>query len=286
MNVVRKMFVMIFAVAFAMMYPASAYASDLPKTEHPKVSFQDSYYGEIAESDRAVLDLIAASPKYENNSVVFTASAFASASKIPVYEENGKACVEQEDVTKYFLGFYKRNGFELVKQMGSYNDISVPSPMSKRIASFSVVLNDDYLLMGSGVIEDFAKKMIDQAGITADTDQFVAANRLNNAVKDYLDYDLAVTDSSIPDAIESHKGVCRHYSKMFEYACKMCGITCETVYGYMDGDINQGHAWNRLTIGGTVYCFDVTSNDAGPNTQMFWSEEGFAKTHTLHSYYD
>ena len=251
-------------------------------TERPKVNFKDSYYNVVNESDRAIMDFVASSPIY-GSTVYFHAETLAAATGIPLYEENGKACVNPEDVTRVFYEFYKRNGFELVIP-NHFEGQAVSSPVSKNYTSFSMQLNDDFFMMGSGIVEDFAKNIIAEAQITPDTDQIVAAHHINNAIKDYLVYDIGMIDAHVNDSIVSHRGVCRHYAKMFEYVCRMCGMDCETVYGYAYGDESKGHAWNRLHIGEEDYYFDVTWNDDLGNRYMFGSIEGFEREHTLYDY--
>ena len=70
-------------------------------------------------------------------------------------------------------------------------------------------------------------------------------------VYENVDYDAAMQNKTIYDAVMKGQSVCWGYVSTYLMLCRMAGLTCEPVY--------QGnHAWNRVWIdGGWKYC-DIT----------------------------
>lgn len=53
-------------------------------------------------------------------------------------------------------------------------------------------------------------------------------------------------------------GVCMSYACAYKLLCNMCGVECDVVTGYLDG--NLPHAWNGVNIEGEWYRTDITNN--------------------------
>lgn len=74
---------------------------------------------------------------------------------------------------------------------------------------------------------------------------------------------------STPDAIHkdafnaygiivNKKGVCQSYALAYKLLCSMCGVECNVVTGYLNG--NLPHAWNAVKIDDSWYQTDSTNN--------------------------
>ena len=63
------------------------------------------------------------------------------------------------------------------------------------------------------------------------------------------------------------------------------GIPTDYVRGYVAGEGNSTHAWNRVLINGTYYCVDVTWNDStGANSYLLMSEAEFNRGRSIIEY--
>lgn len=247
------------------------------------VALYDTYpYAEQSEQDAALESVIAAA-RSETDQWFFTADAetFAAVSDIPYELVNGRIAVDPDDVKQILADFYLRNGYELA-------DYKLPgvvaAPDSDLLLSFTLAPAPDLDIRNTGTIEAAAKAVIEAAGITETTSKHDAAIALNAAVEDYFEYDEIYTGADMKTALQSGHGVCRHYAKLYEYACRMCGIDCITVYGYVYGDPRARHAWNRLIIDGEPLYNDVTWNDECDDDPCLL-RTGYPDTHTIEPYY-
>ncbi|WP_058301767.1 S-layer homology domain-containing protein [Gorillibacterium timonense] len=96
------------------------------------------------------------------------------------------------------------------------------------------------------------------------------------AIHDYLvlhtayDYDHYLTDTVPADSYSAYgvlfKGtaVCQGYANAAQLLLELAGIDSQIVYGMANGD---GHAWNKVNIGGDDYNLDVTWDDPVPDIQ-------------------
>lgn len=80
----------------------------------------------------------------------------------------------------------------------------------------------------------------------------------------YLDGEAryASTDKILKEVLTKRKGVCQHYSDLFNAMANSIGINSITVLGYVK-DINGGifnydHCWNAVKIGSDYHLIDVT----------------------------
>lgn len=93
----------------------------------------------------------------------------------------------------------------------------------------------------------------------------------NNSVYDYDALEDAkannytkISDASYEDSFNAYgvlvkgKGVCMSYASAYKLLCDKCGIDCNVVTGYLNG--NLPHAWNNIGIDGKWYQTDVTNN--------------------------
>lgn len=93
----------------------------------------------------------------------------------------------------------------------------------------------------------------------------------NNSVYDYDALESAkknnykkISDASFEDSFNAYgvlvnkKGVCMSYAAAYKLLCDKCGIDCNVVTGYLNG--NLPHAWNNVDIDGNWYQTDVTNN--------------------------
>ncbi len=108
-----------------------------------------------------------------------------------------------------------------------------------------------------------------------DTDKQLALYQYleNNSVYDYDALENAKENnymktctSSYEDSFNAYgvlvnkKGVCMSYAAAYKILCDKCGIDCNVVTGYLNG--NLPHAWNNVAINGNWYQTDVTNNGA------------------------
>lgn len=95
----------------------------------------------------------------------------------------------------------------------------------------------------------------------------------NNTVYDYDALEDAkannytkMSDSSYEDSFNAYgilvkgKGVCMSYAASYKLLCSRCGIDCNVVTGYLNG--NLPHAWNNVDIDGNWYQTDATNTGA------------------------
>ncbi|MBT7902863.1 hypothetical protein HN587_03295 [Candidatus Woesearchaeota archaeon] len=73
-----------------------------------------------------------------------------------------------------------------------------------------------------------------------------------------------------------HKAVCRHKAVIFQLMCQAAGIKSSLVKGnmYLDAPHSR-HAWNEVTLDGTVYTADVTNPTEGKLTLYASGDEVF-----------
>jgi len=127
-----------------------------------------------------------------------------------------------------------------------------------------------------------------QAEIRAVVDEFVSqyysdalsaielVYLINNYICDRADYDFETyeyfektgdyreedNDSWTPyGVLVNRKGVCESYADAFNVLARACGLESIMVIGYVDGNTDYYHAWNRVNVGGQWVVVDATSND-------------------------
>lgn len=87
---------------------------------------------------------------------------------------------------------------------------------------------------------------------------------LNNAYKD--EALSAVSQSTVDEGspygvLIENESVCKGYATAFKLLCNMCGIECELVYEYEQGNDDIDHLYDSIKIGGNWYYVDVTWDD-------------------------
>jgi len=70
------------------------------------------------------------------------------------------------------------------------------------------------------------------------------------------------TDELLDYVMKNRRGLCQHYSELFNAMCNSAGVESFVISGYArqsDGNISEiSHAWNGVAIGSDFYMVDVT----------------------------
>jgi len=110
--------------------------------------------------------------------------------------------------------------------------------------------------------------------ITPDMDDFAKVRAVNQYLCDHMTYDINYYTTR--DALILGRGRCQGYANAFKNLMNTLGIPTDYVRGYIAGEANATHAWNRVLIGGTYYYVDVTWNDStGANSYLLLNEAEF-----------
>ena len=169
--------------------------------------------------------------------------------------------VQYEGYTSYDFSTYQECIRELISEgciMAVHNEIDVKlgdrteeykSPFRFKLPAWATEISDG--LYGNAIIKKAVNDIINSAGVTNGMDKRLAVRRLAAAVADYYTYDVNCRDYDMSQSIAVRRGVCYHFSMLFMYACKSCGIPCVNV-------INDFHGWNATCIDGVVEYTDVT----------------------------
>lgn len=72
-------------------------------------------------------------------------------------------------------------------------------------------------------------------------------------------YDIDNQLIGMSDALVDGRGVCWHYTYLFDALAKSYGFESEVLYGFNGKGV--AHVWNRLLYGGQWYYFDLTYSD-------------------------
>ncbi|MBR6515179.1 MAG: S-layer homology domain-containing protein [Clostridia bacterium] len=92
---------------------------------------------------------------------------------------------------------------------------------------------------------------------------------------------------SVNSCLNLGSAVCDGYAKTFYAMCLYLGLDVEYCRGVTD--TGEGHAWNKVTVNGNVYYFDVTWHDCLNNAsyssnKYVWAKENtFSKDHIYQS---
>ena len=87
------------------------------------------------------------------------------------------------------------------------------------------------------------------------------------------------------DALTLGKGRCQGYANAFKSIMTQAGIPTDYVRGYVHGEGDASHAWNRVLIDGVYYCVDVTWNDStGVNNWLLVPEAEYNSDKTIIEY--
>lgn len=90
---------------------------------------------------------------------------------------------------------------------------------------------------------------------------------------DHFDYDYSLRNISIYSALETGMTVCNGYTRIFQALCTKRGLECEIVYG-------EGHAWNKVWLGGQWRYVDITWNkNLSENRWLFLKEDEMGSRH-------
>ena len=110
--------------------------------------------------------------------------------------------------------------------------------------------------------------------ITSEMDDFAKVRAVNQYLCDHITYDKNYYTTR--DAILLGKGRCQGYTNAFKNLMNTLGIPTDYIRGYIAGETNTTHAWNRVLINGTYYYVDVTWNDStGSNSYLLLGEAEF-----------
>ena len=110
---------------------------------------------------------------------------------------------------------------------------------------------------------------------------------VNQWICDRLAYDLDYLNTGLADSIVKGKGVCWHYSYLFQILMEDLGIEAEPVEGIAFGN---SHVWNRVIIAGKEYYFDISWNDSqgkienGTYKNMWMTKQQIAMDHRENSH--
>lgn len=119
--------------------------------------------------------------------------------------------------------------------------------------------------------------------ITPDMDDFAKVRAVNQYLCDHMTYDINYYTTR--DALILGRGRCQGYANAFKNLMNTLGIPTDYVRGYVAGEGNSTHAWNRVLIGGTYYYVDVTWNDStGANSYLLLGEAEFNRGRAVIAY--
>lgn len=119
--------------------------------------------------------------------------------------------------------------------------------------------------------------------ITPDMDDFAKVCAVNQYLCDHMTYDTNYYTTR--DALILGRGRCQGYANAFKNLMNTLGIPTDYVRGYVAGETDATHAWNRVLIGGTYYYVDVTWNDStGVNNYLLLCEAEFNRGRTVIGY--
>lgn len=152
-------------------------------------------------------------------------------------------------------GHYDIIDAEIDYQLGDRSALDPKEGFKVALGFHSLNLKNE--IEGSAEISSAVQTVLLNAQVTEGMDQKEAVHRIANAVADYLAYDGSYRTEGALDGIRNRRGVCRHYSILFEYACENCGIDCARIVS-----ADKTHEWNVTCIGGENQYTDVTYYDA------------------------
>lgn len=119
--------------------------------------------------------------------------------------------------------------------------------------------------INADLIDVAAKKLpiytaLVQAGIYNGMSELDAVLAINEWICSTVTY--GESYNSPQETLSSGKTNCTGYAVLFHAMCKNIGIDCQIATGYVTkNDETEGHAWNRVKIGGEWYYIDVCWND-------------------------
>ncbi len=91
---------------------------------------------------------------------------------------------------------------------------------------------------------------------------FWVAKNIDYDVKNRYESPVYLTVQEITlEVMKSKKGVCQHYSELFNELSRLAGLTSYVVNGYgqeFGKVMNLAHAWNVIRVNGTYYLVDAT----------------------------
>ena len=125
-------------------------------------------------------------------------------------------------------------------------------------------------LYGDADIDAFLVSVVIEAGVAEGMDKHEAVRRIAGWFAYNMTYDASAKELTIAEAAKNRRGVCYHMTKLFNYVCDCCCITC----AYQNGMVNgQAHVWNRVTINGVTSYADMAACSYYRNPDFIWMDE-------------
>lgn len=127
---------------------------------------------------------------------------------------------------------------------------------------------------GTGVLWDANhEKQFDEICSDSSTDEEKAKAAytwvLNNIAYDY-DCNPFYQYSDLDKTLQTKKGICYDIANLFTAICRSQNIPCYSIDGYLKGDYQYKHTWNRVCIDDSWYNVDITADLTNPIPYGFY----------------
>ena len=215
-----------------------------------------------------------------------------------------EAVINSEEDLKKFMEEWRQDSIKLMnewKKQFTLDSINLVEQANKDIALVEKTYQEKWNPADSlKYIDDKVKLLVYSASATSLDDIIAVINKnftkplhkaraVFNWIATHIEYDWDAYSSGIisttwdykKDALQTFKtgkGVCDHYSSLFQYMAEQCGLEVKKISGHSkvwpDARVNTSrtdHAWNAVKINGKWRLMDVTwASEKNDEMEYFW----------------